>query len=114
MSCAKGVLFSLKLFAFYYTVSHSVLEGHPHSVRFTMNPPPDQRRNEMISHYSINCISESNGEGMTANGTGLEPVTLTFVPSTYYTCSVSMSTVCEVILNLGTMQLLTGKLKPCM
>ena len=95
-------------------VSYSVLEGNPHSVRFTVNPSLGQGQNDMITHYTINCTSESSGDEVAANGTLLESIILTFVPATRYVCSISLFTVNEAILHFNTIHLLTGEFRPYM
>ena len=75
--------------------SHAVLEDDPHSVRFTWSPPPEQGQSGRITHYTINCTSESGRDEIVINKIGLDAVISAFAPAMYYWCFISASTVCE-------------------
>ena len=83
----------------YYRVpsnfSHTVVDGDPHSARFTWSPPPEQEHSGEITHYTIICTSESGGEEITVSQTGLETTISSFTPGTHYLCSIFASTTCH-------------------
>ena len=88
--CAATVML---LFTVPFSFSHTVVEGDPHSVRFTWRPPSETKNGE-ITHYTINCTSESGSKEIQLNTTGLETIISTFIPATHYKCSISTSTIC--------------------
>ena len=72
-----------------------MVEDDPHSVRFTWSPPPEQEQSGEITHYTIDCTSESGGDEITVSQTGLKTIISSFAPATHYWCSISASTTCH-------------------
>jgi len=86
-----------------------VVEDDPHSVRFTWSPPPEQEQSGEITHYTINCTSESGRNRIKHDTTELETIISTFVPATYYKCSIAASSVCEETPPSDAIDVLTGE-----
>ena len=89
--------------------SHSVVEDDPHSVRFTWSPPPEQEQSGEITHYTIDCTSETGRNRIRLNATGMETVISTFVPAMQYRCSISASTICGEKPHSGAIDVLTSE-----
>ena len=100
-------------FLSYFTVpsnfSHTVVEDDPHSVKFTWSPPPEQEQSGEITHYTINCTSESGENRIGLSTAGLETVISIFLPATHYKCSISASTICGEKPHSGAIDVLTGE-----
>ena len=88
--------------------SHTVVDGDPHSVMFTWSPSSEPKNGE-ITHYTINCTSESGSDRIRLNATGLETAFSTFVPATHYKCSISVSTICGENPHSDAIDVLTGE-----